>query len=198
MMDTGYFLVAILSFLSGSIPFGYILSKVKGVDITKKGSGNIGATNISRVFGIKWAILVGLFDVLKGAIPVYVAKRLGFSDWQLVAVCLFPVLGNVFNPWLGFKGGKGVSTTFGVLSVLLGWRLGLICLLVWIALLYLINLMSLTNLLLILFAPYLLYSLHGFRLSLVGFIMILIIWYSHRKNITRLISGQEPPLFNRP
>jgi len=196
-MTTGFLLIVVLSYLSGSIPFGFIFSKFKGVDITKLGSGNIGATNISRVFGVKWALLIGILDVLKGAIPVYLAKQSGYDGWNLATICLSPIVGNIFSLWLNFKGGKAVSTTFGVLLVLLGWQLSLVVLLVWFSLLYLINLMSLTNLLLILFSPYLLYSLYGYKLAIVGFLMVIMIWYTHRKNIARLISGQEPFLFDR-
>lgn len=192
-----YIIIAILSYLLGSIPFGYLFSKFKGVDITKMGSGNIGATNISRIFGLKWALLIGILDVLKGAVPVYFAKQSGYNGWNLVIICLLPIIGNVFSLWLNFKGGKAVSTTFGVLSVLLGWHLSLVVLLVWVSLLYLINLMSLTNLIIILFAPYLLYSLYDIKLAVLGFLVIIIIWYTHRKNIIRLISGQEPYLFDR-
>lgn len=192
-----FLLMLLLSYFLGAIPFGYLFSKLKGVDITKKGSGNVGATNISRVFGIKWALLIGLLDVLKGVLPIFIAKQRDYTDWMLAAICISPVIGNIFSPWLGFRGGKGVSTTFGVLFILLGWQLSVICLLVWLALLYLINIMSLTNLILILFAPYLLYSLYGFKQGVVGILMIIIIWYSHRKNIARLMTGQEPLLFNR-
>ena len=196
-MTVKFLLIVLLSYLSGSIPFGYLFSKFKGVDITKMGSGNIGATNISRVFGIKWAILIGLLDVLKGAVPVSIAMQSGYVGWHLFLICISPIMGNIFSLWLNFKGGKGVSTTVGVLSVLLGWQLSLVWLLVWIALLYFINLMSLTNLIIILFTPYLLYSLYDLKLAVLGFLMIIIIWYTHRKNIIRLISGQEPSLFDR-
>jgi len=197
MTTVGFLLTVVLSYLSGSIPFGFIFSNLKGVDITKLGSGNIGATNISRVFGLKWALLVGFLDVLKGAVPVYLARQYGYEGWYLSIICLSPIIGNAFSLWLNFKGGKAVSTTFGVILVLMGWQLSLVVLLVWFSLLYLINLMSLTNLLLILFSPYLLYSLYGPKLAIVGFSMIVMIWYTHRKNIARLISGQEPFLFNR-
>ena len=78
-----YLLLILLGYLLGSIPFGYIFAKIKGVDIKKVGSGNTGATNVSRALGKKWAILVGLLDVLKAAIPVYIAITYLNIDWQL-------------------------------------------------------------------------------------------------------------------
>lgn len=114
----------LFAFVSGSVPWSWILGKFRGVDIRKEGSGNTGATNLFRVCG-KGAGLTGLFlDVLKGAVPVLAAKYgiPGFTppagQWILAAACIFAVMGHVFTPWLGFRGGKGVATTLGVLLVL--------------------------------------------------------------------------------
>jgi glycerol-3-phosphate acyltransferase PlsY len=103
----------------GAVPFGAMIARRRGVDILNKGSGNIGATNVHRVLG-KWAgISVSLLDVLKGLVPV-LAVRLLVPDWPHVREWAFwigmaAVIGHCFSPWLGFRGGKGVSTGFGML-----------------------------------------------------------------------------------
>lgn len=119
--DTLYVAAA---FLSGSIPWSWILGKFRGIDIRNEGSGNTGATNLFRVCG-KGAGITGLFlDALKGALPV-VAAKYGITgvvpqagDWAVAVASIFAVSGHVFSPWLGFRGGKGVATTLGVLLVL--------------------------------------------------------------------------------
>ena len=110
-----YFLLIIFGYLLGSIPFGYLISKTKGIDIRKVGSGAIGGTNVTRALGLKYGLLVAILDLLKGAIPVYLAIKFLVSDWQIVTVAISPVLGHIFPVWLGFKGGKGVATTLRIL-----------------------------------------------------------------------------------
>lgn len=125
-----YALLMLAGFLAGSIPFGPIVARAKGVDLRKVGSGNIGATNVGRALGRKWFVIVMGLDLLKGLLPVLVAGRVlgtlgrmavepgDAAAWLGVAVAA--VLGHVFCPWLAFKGGKGVATGAGVV-------LGLYC-----------------------------------------------------------------------
>ncbi|CAG1001836.1 glycerol-3-phosphate acyltransferase PlsY [Phycisphaerales bacterium] len=122
MLTTAFILAA---FLIGSIPFGLLVARAKGVDIRKVGSGNIGATNVGRALGRKWFIVVFLLDFLKGCGPVLGAgwylgtlgrmavEPADAARWLGVAVAA--VLGHVFSPWLKFKGGKGVATGAGVM-----------------------------------------------------------------------------------
>ncbi|MFB5649957.1 glycerol-3-phosphate 1-O-acyltransferase PlsY [Leptospira wolffii] len=108
------------SFLIGSVPFGFLIAKKYGLDIRKKGSGNIGATNVSRILGWKVGLPVLLLDIVKGVVPP-LAIRIFYSDTQeiLALLCgVAAVLGHMFSPFLKFKGGKGVATSFGVFSVL--------------------------------------------------------------------------------
>lgn len=107
----------LLAYLLGSAPMGYLVVKlVKGDDIRKYGSGNIGATNVGRVMGKKWAIAVGIFDITKGGLALLIARVLGVSSPQLLSLLgVVAVLGHNFPVWLKFKGGKGVATSFGVI-----------------------------------------------------------------------------------
>lgn len=118
-------LLAAGSYLVGSIPFGLLLVRwIKGVDLRSYGSGNIGATNASRVLGGRWGTIVLLLDVAKGLIPTLLLSRLfaeslGWGHARVLAgTCA--ILGHVFPVWLGFRGGKGVATALGVAAVL-GW-----------------------------------------------------------------------------
>jgi glycerol-3-phosphate acyltransferase PlsY len=107
-----------IGFFSGSIPFSLIVGRVsRRVDIRLYGDHNPGATNVLRAAGWKWAIPAMLLDGLKGAIPVGIAWfYLGLSGWQIVPVALAPVLGHAFSPFLRWRGGKAVATTFGIWS----------------------------------------------------------------------------------
>lgn len=186
-------LLIVFGYLLGSIPWGYLVSKAKGVDIRKVGSGNIGGTNVVRGLGLKWGLLVGVLDVLKGVIPVFLATKFLSFDWQIALVAISPVLGHIFPVWLNFKGGKGVATTVGILVVLLGWQNLLILLLIWLLVLAIFQIMSFTNLLLIVFLP-LVFWLHSSSLiySILGLALFALIWWAHRENIQRLKEGKEP------
>jgi glycerol-3-phosphate acyltransferase PlsY len=110
------------AFLVGAIPWGLLLTKwIADVDVRTVGSGNVGATNASRVLGRKWGVVVLLLDAAKGVIPVLlfpqIAGRAGV-EWMSVACGLAAVLGHVFSPFLRFKGGKGVATSIGAIATL--------------------------------------------------------------------------------
>jgi acyl-phosphate glycerol 3-phosphate acyltransferase len=107
------FLFIITGYLLGSIPFGYIIAKRKNIDITKQGSGNIGATNVSRSLGPKYALLVAVLDILKALLPIYIASYYISNDWYMLFVIITPMIGHIFPIWLNFKGGKAVSPVLG-------------------------------------------------------------------------------------
>jgi glycerol-3-phosphate acyltransferase PlsY len=114
--------LVVLGYLSGSVPYGAVLAKwVKGVDVRSAGSGNIGATNVARVAGRKLGVLVLLLDAAKGAVPVALSLSITPEPEVHAAVGLAAFLGHVFPVWLGFRGGKGVATAFGVIAVLQPW-----------------------------------------------------------------------------
>lgn len=107
----------IAGYLAGSCPTGYLLAKyLKGTDIRSFGSGNIGATNVGRLMGKKYAVFVAAFDMFKGGIIVLLASLFTSNDWILALAGAFAVIGHNYPVWLNFKGGKGVATTFGVIG----------------------------------------------------------------------------------
>nr|WP_198665480.1 glycerol-3-phosphate 1-O-acyltransferase PlsY [Thermus sediminis] len=114
----GALLVLLVAYLFGSIPAGVLVARTYGVDIRKVGSGNIGATNVLRTLGWGPALVVAFFDVFKGGIAVLVARALGLEGWLLGGVAVAAVLGHNYSLFLGFKGGKGVATSFGALLFL--------------------------------------------------------------------------------
>jgi len=189
-------LFVLLGYFSGSIPFGYLIGKLKKVDVRKQGSGNIGGTNVGRTLGIQYGILVGILDISKAIIPIYIASLYLTLNWQMALVSISPVIGHVFPVWLKFKGGKGVSTVAATLFMILGLKYSLIFLGAWIIMVLLINIMSLTNLIIILSLPVLFWSkTHSISYLILSFVYVIIIWWAHRENIQRLRQGTEPKLF---
>lgn len=183
---------ALLAYLAGSIPSGYLVAKARGVDIRQVGSGNIGGTNVTRALGMKWGAVVGILDFLKSFIPSYLALHYLTVDWQVILISIMPVIGNVYPVWLGFKGGKGVATIFGILAA----NFGLFFFLVWFVIWYLavkyIRLMSLVNLLMALIFPWLFWlKYHSWLFAAFGFLLTILVWWSHRSNIKRLLAGNE-------
>ena len=129
------FLLIPFAYLLASLSPAYFAGKVNGIDMRKHGSGNLGATNAGRVLGAKWFAIVFTGDVLKGALPVAGAHVVGGDTWLLLATAAAAILGHVFTCFHGFKGGKAVATSLGVLAALVpvvaGCTLG-VWLLAWI------------------------------------------------------------------
>jgi len=185
-------ILIIFGYLLGSIPWGYLISKTKGIDIRKVGSGNIGGTNVIRALGTKWGLLVAILDLLKGVIPVYLAISFLVFDWQIASVAITPVLGHIFPVWLGFKGGKGVATTLGVLFIILEWKILLPFLLVWLLVLVVSQISSFSNLLMVSYLPLTLW-LSSFSLAyfILGLALFALVWWAHRENLQRIKEGRE-------
>ena len=122
----------VASYLLGSLPTSWIVVKlVKGQDLRTLGSGNLGATNLFRQLGWKWAVPAGLIDVAKGTIPVLVfGPRAGGGDLMALALGVTAVFGHVFSLFVNFKGGKGVATGAGVLLGLAPWA-ALVAMVIW-------------------------------------------------------------------
>ncbi len=188
------FILSLVNYLLGSIPFGLLIGRARGVDIRKIGSGNIGATNVYRGLGIRYGLLVGICDFLKGCIASSLALS-WFAGWQALFVAFFAILGHVFPVWLKGKGGKGVSTTAGVLCVFLGWKVAVCMLFVWMLFLAATKLMSLVNCVFALSFPVLLWlRFKDVPMTAIGFLMMGLIWWAHRSNIVRLYAGKEKKL----
>ena len=192
-MINNYLLLIIFGYLLGSIPFGYLICKAKGIDIRKIGSGNIGGTNVIRALGLKWGLVTMVLDILKAVIPVYLATRILFLDWQIISVALTPILGHIFPVWLKFRGGKGMASTIAILFLLLDWKILLIWFFVWILVFAVFQIMSFTNLLMISFLPLALW-LSSFSLAylILGWVLFFLIWWAHRENLKRIKEGIEP------
>ena len=184
------------AFLCGSIPFGLLLVKLAGKgDVRDHGSGNIGATNVSRVGGKALGIVTLLLDILKGFLPVFVAKQVGLVDSALSLIALCAVLGHVFTPWLKFKGGKGVATALGVA---LAFRAAMVlpALGVFIVILLVFRYESLGSVLAAFTLPLVLAKLGTAPVVLLLWADIaLLVIVKHHENIRRLFMGEESPLW---
>ncbi len=228
-------LCPLIAFLFGSIPFGLIIARAKGINIREHGSGNIGATNVLRVVGKKYGITCLILDALKGFIPVAIATNLiqiegraiqvplGFLDsWALVLpaaeamkgqtvqilTALAAVLGHNYSPWVGFKGGKGIATSAGVLLALMPFAVGLLVI-IFLVVFLTTRYVSLASIVAAAALPLL--TLWGswhhgriqdgtwnkplFIFSLI--IAILAIW-KHKSNIERLRAGTEHRFTRKP
>lgn len=158
------------------------------------GSNNPGATNVLRLAGKKYAIIVLIVDMLKGLLPVLLAKNLGAGPSALGFVCLAAVLGHMYPLFFKFKGGKGVATTLGALF---GFKLsmGTVIVATWLMVAYLSGFSSLASLIAIIFAPF--YSvmlLHGLSAFFPLMLITVLVVYQHLNNIYRLMDGTEPQI----
>ncbi len=203
LLPTALLLIS-FAYLCGSLPFGYWAGRYKGIDIRKHGSGNIGATNVIRVLGKGIGIPIFILDMLKGFLPVVMAEwwmRHGGADpntASLVAVlcAAAAVLGHMFTFWLGFKGGKGVATSAGVLLGLEPFSLafGLVA---WVIVFKLTRYVALASVAVAVTLPMAMALLMIVRGTLnwvllgLGIVMGVLVLVRHRSNIVRLLSGTE-------
>ncbi|MCK5036744.1 MAG: glycerol-3-phosphate 1-O-acyltransferase PlsY [Candidatus Sabulitectum sp.] len=182
----------LIAFFCGSIPFSWLLGRLKGVDLREHGSGNPGATNLLRTSGTVMGIAGMLLDSAKGAAPVLLVTYAGSAHaWLPSAVVIAAVCGHVFMPWFGFKGGKGVATALGALLVLSTYPV-LCALGLFILLLALFRMVSLGSVAAGLSLPFfgILFNAPEYP-EIVLSIIALAILVTHRANIGRIISGTE-------
>jgi len=197
--------VALISYLIGSVPAGYLAGRVAGIDIQKFGSGNIGATNVVRVLGKRYGYPVFLFDFAKGTAAVEISILIFNSahhaevSRELCAILagVSSVIGHSYPVWLGFKGGKGVATSFGVVFGLIPLA-ALIAVMVWLIIFGTTRYVSVASMTAALALPVtvlvMLYVklLSGLTLLLFSICLAAIVIWRHRSNLSRLMSGTEP------
>ena len=186
------FFIILISYLFGSIPSGYILTKYfSKIDITKEGSGNIGATNVLRSGSKRLAIFTLLLDASKGIIPIIIFYN---STFSLILAGLSSFIGHNYPIWLKFNGGKGIATYLGI-SFAVSLKLGLIFILIWLITALISKTSSISSLLTIFLIPFVsLLILDDKLISLLFLILTSIAFYRHRSNIKRIINGNEPKI----
>ncbi len=210
-----FILLIIAAYLLGSIPFGQLIAELHGIDLLKIGSGNIGATNLSRALGKKWAYFCFLLDVLKGLVPMLAAGRFVSSPPTIaelflwLAVGVAAVLGHIFSLYMKFKGGKGVATSFGValglwpyytISVAIAFAVWAAFVLIW----RYISLASIAASIIfpialvagIIFVPAWNFAGLWPLLTAAVFIPVMVI-ARHRENIKRILNGTESKVFSK-
>jgi len=216
-----FIILIIGSYLLGSIPFGLLIAKAHGKDLRSIGSGNIGATNVSRALGRKWAYLCFVLDVLKGLLPMlatlFLATPLSTQSqtervvllWLWLAVGCAAILGHIFPIYLKLKGGKGVATSFGVALGL--WPYYTICasfaIAVWAAVVLIWRYVSLASIAasitfpLVLILAIILSSGWDFvslwPLLTIAIAIPLMVIIRHRENLKRLLAGTESKVFSK-
>ncbi len=185
--------IAGIAYLFGSIPFGVVITRVLRLgDVRQIGSGNIGATNVLRTGHRGAALATLLLDAGKGAAAVLLARSFAGEDGaQLAALAAF--LGHLFPVWLGFRGGKGVATYLGVFLAL-AWPVGLGLCLIWLLTAALFRYSSLAALVSVAGAPVLLLLFGRAEAFTLALVMAVLVWWRHRANLARLLTGQEPKL----
>lgn len=179
-----------VGYLLGSIPFGLIITRFAGLgDIRDIGSGNIGATNALRT-GNKW-VAGGTFlgDMAKGAAAVLIARQFG-PDLAVIAA-FGALVGHLFPVWLKFKGGKGISTYIGILLAL-AWPVGLLFCATWLVVALIFRMSSLSALVASLLSPVYFVWVDQWQMVELSVLLVILVFYAHRENIQRLLSGTEP------
>ena len=197
-------ITAIIAYLIGSVNFSVILSKkMAGFDVREKGSGNAGTTNMLRSVGKKAAALTLICDVLKGVVAILIAMFIGWAfkvenQSLLVQIAgIAVVLGHTFPIFFGFKGGKGVATSLGIL-IMSNWQIGLICLVFGVLLIALTRMVSLGSCAAAVLFPVLtLFITDNYIVSqgsgylIYSIILAVIVLFNHRSNIKRIMAGKE-------
>ncbi|MBC8002452.1 MAG: glycerol-3-phosphate 1-O-acyltransferase PlsY [Opitutaceae bacterium] len=201
----GYFGVAIVAYLLGSIPTGYLVARAKGIDIRSVGSGNIGATNVFRILGRTAGIVVLSVDAFKGWFAVWwlaswvmrhvtssgIQEEMARLDYLRIVAAFSVILGHNYTCWLRFKGGKGVATSAGVLLALFPVVFA-INLVVWLVVFAISRYVSLASICAAITLPVAAWALgSGPRLVTLATIMSVLAIYKHKANIQRLLNGTE-------
>lgn len=189
---TTLLLVALLSYLAGSIPFGVVITRLLGLgNLRDIGSGNIGATNVLRTGNKGAALATLLLDAGKGGIAVLLARALTGAEDAAQLAALASFIGHLFPVWLGFRGGKGVATFLGT-ALALAWPVGLACCLTWLATAKISKISSLSALVATLSAALWMWLFGHPAMIALGLLLAALVWWRHAANLQRLLAGTEP------
>ncbi len=190
-------IAAAIGYLLGSVPFGLIVTWALGEgDVRKIGSGSIGATNVLRTGNYAAAALTLLFDALKGAAAVWIARHFWGHDASLAAG-LAAFLGHLFPVWLRFKGGKGIAVSLGIL-LMVYWPVALIAFATWGAVLAAFRISSLSALITAVATPVYVILFHRGNEMVLAVLLAVLVFVAHRENIRRLLRGEEPRVGAKP
>lgn len=195
----------LIAYLVGSLPTGYLAGRARGIDIRKVGSGNVGATNVTRVLGKRFGYPVFAIDFLKGVAAVLVSAAIADRarldstavDCYAAVGGVFSVIGHSYPVWLGFEGGKGVATSLGVIFAI-NWAAALVMCAIWLTLFKLTRYVSLASIAAAVGLPIIMMAMlfsHQLRSPIpVYFSLFLaaIVVFRHRSNLSRLRDGSEP------
>lgn len=201
-----YIIVAIIAYLIGSINFSIIISKkLAGFDVRQKGSGNAGTTNVLRSVGKKAALITLICDILKGVVAIGIALLVGnivqnVDKALLVQLAgIFVVVGHTFPIFFGFKGGKGIATSLGIL-LMTNWQIGLICLVFALVLMVITRMVSVGSIAAAILFPvlvifidqnYIVPDANNWKYLIFSIVLCLIVLFNHRENIKRILNGTE-------
>ncbi|WP_177237630.1 glycerol-3-phosphate 1-O-acyltransferase PlsY [Paenibacillus sp. 1_12] len=191
-----YVIPILIGYLLGSVSFSFLAGKLlKGIDIRNHGSGNAGATNTLRVLGVAPGITVLLLDALKGVIAVLLGSWLGDGSSLLLVLCgVAAIAGHNWPIFFGFRGGKGIATTIGVM-ITLAFVPVLIAIAATVIVIAITRYVSLGSLLLTALLPILIWTMgRPMEIFVLSLILFVFAWYRHRSNIVKLLKGQENKL----
>ena len=200
-----YIIIAIIAYLVGSINFSVIISKrMAGFDVREKGSGNAGTTHMLRSIGVKAAVITLLCDILKGVVVILIAILIGnivdgLDDALLVQLAgIFVIIGHTFPIFFGFKGGKGIATSLGVL-LMINWQIGLICLVFALILMAITRMVSVGSIAAAILFPVLvvfigqnyIVPVNNWSYLIFSIIIAILVLFNHRENLKRIFTGKE-------
>ena len=191
LVDFNIFWVAIVAYLFGAIPVGVLVMRTYGIDIQKIGSGNIGANNVLRAAGWGPALVVALADIMKGGIAVLIAQAFGMPGWEVAVVGFCAVVGHNYSVFLGFRGGKGVATSFGTI-LLLDVGLGIALLPIFVATVLITRFTSAASMLTSFVSIILGIAMkREWWFVLMMSLLFSMIIFMHRENLDRIRNGKE-------
>lgn len=187
-----WYLILPVAYLLGSVPFGFLIGKMKGIDVRKQGSGNIGASNVMRLVGTPWGVSVLVLDAAKAAVPVWLMRWAGYDEpLLLLAAGLCAILGHTYSAYLKGRGGRGVASTLGMLIALTP-KIALIGFASWVVIVALTRYISLASMLSGLVITVLMFAYNEplpYRWGAAALCAFVI--YRHIPNIKRLLAGTE-------